>query len=162
MGGNGPRQDYLGWDETFMLLTHLIAARSKDPNSQVGACIVDPHDIVLGLGYNGFPRGCSDEVLPWAREGDFLTTKYAYVVHAEANALLNASAPVHGCRLYCNYYPCNECAKLIIQHRIAEVIYEEDKYPELDLYKVSKRLFELAGVAVRRYTCANRLRIEPR
>lgn len=155
------RASYLSWDDTFMLMTHLIAKRSKDPNTQVGACIVNQEHIVMGLGYNGFPRGCSDDALPWGREGGVLESKYAFVVHAEANAIMNANGKVQGCRIYTNLFPCNECAKLIIQNGIAEIIYEEDKYAHLDQYKASRKMLELAGVATKHFRSAMRLELLP-
>jgi dCMP deaminase len=154
---NDKRKDYLDWDETFMLVTDLIANRSKDPNTQTGACIVNDKNIVVGLGYNGFPRNCHDDELPWGREGEFIKTKYAYVVHAEANAIMNSNGSVEGCRLYVNLFPCNECSKLIIQSGIKEVIYQSDKYKDVDIFKASKQMLKLAGVKVRRYVTKNRL-----
>lgn len=158
----GKRQNYLGWDETFMLMTHLIAQRSKDPNTQVGACIVNHRQVVVALGYNGFPRNCDDDALPWGRDGAPEETKYPYVVHAEANALTNANSAVRGCRMYCNLFPCNECAKLLIQHEIAEIIYEVDKYPEQQMYQISRRLLGMAGVQVRQFKPDYSLTIQPR
>ena len=145
------RKDYLSWDETFVQLCNIIALRSKDPNTQNGSCIVNEKNIILGMGYNGFPYGCSDDELPWGREGSFCDTKYSYVVHAEANAIFNASGPVAGSRLYCNLFPCNECAKIIIQNGIKEVIFTSDKYHDQDIWKVSRKLFDLAGVKYREY-----------
>lgn len=153
------RKNYLTWEETFMLLADVVAQRSKDPSSQVGACIVNPNNIVVGLGYNGFPRGCSDDKLPWGRDGEFLQTKYAYVVHAEANAILNSSAPVKGCSLYVNLFPCNECAKLIIQSGIKEVIYSSDKYKDADSTKASKKMLKLAGVVLKKFKPNKRIKI---
>ncbi len=115
-----------------MGLAFLSAKRSKDPSTQVGACLVSEKNRVLGLGYNGFARGCSDDALPWAREGNYLDTKYPYVVHAEANAITNSIANLENSRLYVALFPCNECAKLILQHGISEVIYMSDKYADLD------------------------------
>ncbi|MFW5884864.1 MAG: deoxycytidylate deaminase [Patescibacteria group bacterium] len=151
------RKDYIDWDEAFMLMTHLISNRSKDPNTQTGACIVDENNIVVGLGYNGFPRGCSDNNLPWGREGEVMETKYAYVVHAEANAIMNSNVKVEGCRLYVNLFPCNECAKMIIQNGIKEVIYESDKYKDVDIFKASRRMLEMAGVKLRQYSASKEL-----
>ncbi|QWC00624.1 dCMP deaminase family protein [Mycoplasmatota bacterium] len=140
------RNDYIHWDEYFMGVADLSSKRSKDDTSQVGACIVNQRNHIVGIGYNGFPIGCSDDVLSWKREGEFLDTKYAYVVHAEANAILNSSTDLLGSRIYVTLFPCNECAKLIIQSGIKEVIYLEDKYPDLDMTKASKKLFDLAKV----------------
>lgn len=153
------RSNYLTWQETFMLLADLVAQRSKDPNSQVGACIVNDQNIVVGLGYNGFPRGCSDDKLPWGREGKTLDTKYAYVVHAEANAILNSSTPVKNCQLYVNLFPCNECAKLIIQSGIKEVIYSDDKYKDLDTTKASKKMLKLAGITLKKFKPTKQIKV---
>ena len=154
---NNKRKEYLDWDETFMLMSKLIAQRSKDPNTQTGACIVNDKNIVIGLGYNGFPVGCSDDKLPWCRDGELTKTKYAYVVHAEANAIMNANKSVKNCRLYCYLFPCNECAKTIIQSGIAEVIYESDKYKDVDIFKASRKMLKMAGVKVRKYVPRNKL-----
>ncbi len=143
-----------------MLMTELIAQRSKDPSTQVGACIVNDENIVVGLGYNGFPRGCSDDCLPWAREADNdLEKKYTYVVHAEANAILNANTTVKNCRIYVNLFPCNECAKLIIQSGIKEIIYLSDKYAKLDNFKASRKMIELAKIKTRKYQLKKQLTI---
>lgn len=139
----------LSWDEYFMALAHLSAVRSKDPSTQVGAVIVDSNNRVVGLGYNGFPRGCDDKEFPWEREGEFLDTKYAYVVHAELNAILNANKLIENCRLYVSLFPCNECSKAIIQSGIKEIIYESDKYKDLNQFKASKKMLEAAGVKLR-------------
>ena len=139
----------LNWDEYFMSLAHLSAVRSKDPSTQVGAVIVDSNNRVVGLGYNGFPRGCDDNKFPWEREGEYLDTKYAYVVHAELNAILNANKLIEHCRLYVSLFPCNECSKAIIQSGIKEIIYESDKYKDLDQFKASKKMLEAAGVKLR-------------
>ena len=139
----------LNWDEYFMSLAHLSAVRSKDPSTQVGAVIVDSNNRVVGLGYNGFPRGCDDNKFPWEREGEYLDTKYAYVVHAELNAILNANKLIENCKLYVSLFPCNECSKAIIQSGIKEIIYESDKYKDLDQFKASKKMLEAAGVKLR-------------
>ena len=139
----------ISWDEYFMSLAHLSAVRSKDPSTQVGAVIVDSNNKVVGLVYNGFPRGCDDKEFPWEREGEFLDTKYAYVVHAELNAILNANKLIDNCRLYVSLFPCNECSKAIIQSGIKEIIYESDKYKDLDAFKASKKMLEKAGVKLR-------------
>ncbi|HZJ91387.1 MAG TPA: dCMP deaminase family protein, partial [Oscillospiraceae bacterium] len=144
------RQDYLSWDEYFMGVALLSAKRSKDPSTQVGACIVSPQNRVVSVGYNGLPFGCSDDVFPWAREGDFLDTKYPYVCHAELNAILNsAGQSMQGCRIYVPLFPCNECSKAIIQVGIKEIIYLSDKYAETDIVKASKRMLDAAGVSYR-------------
>ena len=140
------REDVLNWDEYFMGLAHLSARRSKDPSTQVGACIVDDNNHVVSIGYNGFPRGCSDDDFPWDREGDVLDTKYAFVVHAELNAILNSKTNVEGCTVYVSLFPCNECAKAIIQSGIKKVVYESDKYNGVDTNIASKRMLEAAGV----------------
>ena len=145
------RSDYLSWDECFTQMAILIAQRSKDPSTQAGAAIVDSDNIVVGLGYNGFPRGCADDALPWERTGAFLATKYAYVVHAEENAIYNANKPTKGCKLYSTLFPCNECVKTIIQTGIREVVYESDKYAETPMVKASKRMLKLLKIPIRQY-----------
>lgn len=136
----------ISWDEYFMGLAHLSALRSKDPNTQVGACIVDENNKVVSIGYNGMPRGCNDKDMPWERVGGFKETKYAYVVHAELNAILNSPRSLNNTILYVSLFPCNECAKAIIQSGIKEVIYESDKYDGTDGNVVSKKLLDAAGV----------------
>lgn len=139
------RQDYISWDEYFMGIALLAAKRSKDPNTQVGACIVDSNNVILATGYNGFPKGCSDDEFPWDREGEI--TKYPFVVHAELNAILNASGKdLHGARIYVALFPCNECAKAIIQSGIREVVYLSDKYADTPATKASKLMLTTAGV----------------
>lgn len=150
------RSDYISWDEYFMGIALLSAKRSKDPNTQVGACIVDRDNKIVGIGYNGFPIGCSDDNLPWAREGSANETKYPYVVHAEANAILNSTKDIHGARIYVDLFPCNECAKLIIQSGIKEVVYLSDKYKESDTVKASRRMFQMAGIRERQLIVKNR------
>ncbi|MCI0474588.1 MAG: dCMP deaminase family protein [Ignavibacteria bacterium] len=150
------RSDYISWDEYFMGIALLSAKRSKDPNTQVGACIVDRDNKIVGIGYNGFPIGCSDDNLPWAREGAANETKYPYVVHAEANAILNSTKDIHGARIYVDLFPCNECAKLIIQSGIKEVVYLSDKYKESDTVKASRRMFQMAGIKERQLIVKNR------
>lgn len=125
----------------------LSARRSKDPNTQVGACIVNGRNKIMSVGYNGFPQGCSDDEFPWERTGDEYNTKYPYVCHAELNAILNsAGASLEGCKIYVALFPCNECAKAIIQCGIKEVIYLSDKYAESVGVRASKRMFDSAGV----------------
>jgi dCMP deaminase len=143
------RQNVIDWDTYFMALAHLSGLRSKDPNTAVGAVIVDPAKRIVSIGYNGMPRGCSDDVYPWEREGSFLDTKYAYVVHAELNAILNAPRAVSGCSIYVSLFPCNECAKAIIQAGLTEVVYESDKYDGTDGNVASKRMLKDAGVKLR-------------
>ena len=140
------RQDYISWDEYFMGLAHLSAMRSKDPSTQVGAVIVDQEHKVVGIGYNGLPIGCSDDEFPWDREGGMLETKYAFVVHAELNAILNSTRDLHGCTLYVSLFPCNECAKAIIQSGIRKIVYEDDKYAAADNVIASKKMLNAAGV----------------
>ena len=135
----------LTWDEYFMGLAHLSALRSKDPNTQVGAAIVDENHRVVSVGYNGFPTGVSDDEFPWSREGDVLTSKYAFVVHAELNAILNSQRSVRGCTIYVSLFPCNECAKAIIQSGIKKIVYESDKYNGVDTNIASKRMLKAAG-----------------
>lgn len=154
---NKKREDYITWDEYFMAVAKLAGMRSKDPNSQVGACIVSKDNRILSMGYNGFPRGCSDDEFPWAREGEPLDTKYVYVVHSELNALLN----YHGegldeAKLYVSLFPCNECAKAIIQSGIKTVIYDNDKYPDTFGVMASKRMLESAGVKYYKYESTGR------
>ncbi len=139
------RTDYISWDEYFMGVAILAAKRSKDPNTQVGACIVDQNNIILSTGYNGFPYGCSDDVYPWARNGD--DSKYSYVVHAELNAILNARGKdLTGAKIYVDLFPCNECAKAIIQSGIKEVIYLYDKYATEKATLASKKMLTSAGI----------------
>ena len=141
------RTDYINWDEYFMGVAMLAARRSKDPGTQVGACIVSQDNIIISTGYNGMPKGCSDDLFPWDREGDPEMTKYPYVVHAELNAILNASGrDLRGSRIFVALFPCNECAKAIIQSGIKEVVYLSDKYKDTVLNQVSKRMLEAAGV----------------
>ncbi len=137
---------HISWNEYFMGVALLSAKRSKDPNTQVGACIINQDKRIIGIGYNGFPMGCSDDVFPWKREGSTLDTKYAYVVHAEANAILNSSASLKGATLYVSLFPCNECAKLIIQSGISHIIYMNDKYRSQDSTIASRKMLDAAGV----------------
>ena len=139
------RTDYISWDEYFMGIAMLAARRSKDPNTQVGACIVSQDNIIISTGYNGMPKGCSDDEFPWEREGE--ETKYPYVVHAELNAILNASGrDLRGSKLYVALFPCNECAKAIIQSGVKQVFYLSDKYAATPSTLASKRMFAAAGV----------------
>ena len=154
------RTDVLSWDDYFMGLAHLSAKRSKDPSTQVGAAIVSEEHRVVGIGYNGFPSGCDDDVYPWEREGDFGDTKYPYVVHAELNAILNSNQLCRGCTIYVTLFPCNECAKAIIQSGIKRVVYECDKYADTDAVKASKRMFLSAGVELKQLDHDVRLNVE--
>jgi len=144
------RNDYIGWDAYFMGVATLSAIRSKDDSSQVGACIVNQKNRIVGIGYNGLPIGCEDDDFPWEREGNYLDTKYPYVVHAEPNAILNATVALDGARMYVTLFPCNECAKLIIQSGIREIIYGCDKYAGTESDIAAKRLFAAAGVKTRK------------
>ncbi len=144
------RDDYISWDEYFMGVALLSALRSKDPSTQVGACIVNADKKIVGVGYNGFPIGCSDDILPWARKGDFLNTKYPYICHAELNAILNSIyRNLQDCTIYVALFPCNECAKAIIQAGIKEVVYLSDKYATTDIVKASKLMFRQSRVKTR-------------
>ena len=154
------REHVLSWDEYFMGLAHLSAMRSKDPSTQVGAVIVDAEHKVVGIGYNGLPIGCSDDEFPWARDGGMLETKYAFVVHAELNAILNSTRDLHGCTLYVSLFPCNECAKAIIQSGIRRIVYEDDKYAAADNVIASKRMLNAAGVELVRLGKRVRLNVE--
>lgn len=145
--------DIINWDEFFMGLASMSALRSKDPSSQVGACIADQDNKVVSIGYNGMPRGCPEDKLTWNKNEGTLDCKYLYVCHAEFNAILNVKAgqSLKGCRIYVNLFPCNECAKAIIQTGIKEVIYVSDKYANLVSTKASKKMLRLAGVKIRKY-----------
>ena len=146
---NKQRKEYLNWDEYFMSIAKLSSMRSKDPNTQVGACIVGCDNRILSIGYNGAPNGFNDTCFPWAREGKMLDTKYAFVCHGEMNAILNyrgSRKDLEGAKLYVDLFPCNECAKLIIQSGIKEVIYLCDKYKDTDGVKASKLMFNECGV----------------
>ena len=154
------RKDYLTWDEFFIGVAQLAAKRSKDPNTQVGACIVSNDNRILSVGYNGTPNGYDDKYFPWDREGDELETKYLYVVHAERNAILNyrgSNKDLEGAKIYVDLFPCNECAKAIIQCGIKEVIYDQDKYGDTPGVKASKRMMDAAGVKYTRYKKSNRI-----
>ena len=151
------RTDYINWDEYFMGIALLTAMRSKDPSSQVGACIVSPENKILSLGYNGMPIGCDDDAMPWEREGEPLNTKYMYVCHAELNAILNsAHNNLKGARVYVTLFPCNECTKAIIQSGIAEVVYYSDKYHDTDSSVAARFMFQKAGVRLTPYQPSGR------
>ena len=145
---NSKRKDYISWDEYFMGVAMLSAKRSKDPGTQVGACIVSPQNKILSMGYNGFPIGCSDDEFPWEREAtDPYDTKYSYVTHAEMNAILNfRGGNLENCKLYVTLFPCNECAKAVIQSGIKEIVYACDKYADTSSVKASKRMLDAAGI----------------
>jgi len=140
------RKDIISWDEYFMGLAHLSAKRSKDPNTQVGACIVDEDNRVVSIGYNGFPFGVDDDTFPWTKEGDFTDSKYAYVVHAELNAIISSNVNLKNHSLYVTLFPCNECAKAIIQSGIKTIYYESDKYKDQPNTIASKRMLEASGI----------------
>jgi dCMP deaminase len=154
------RSGYISWDEYFMGVALLSGRRSKDPNTQVGACIVNPENKIVGAGYNGLPIGCSDEEFPWSKTGEFLDTKYPYVCHAELNAILNnIGINLSGCRIYTALFPCNECSKAIIQSGIREVIFLSDKYDGTEVSIASKRMLDSAGISYRKVQ-VNRKKIE--
>ncbi len=145
------REGYISWDEYFMGVALLSAKRSKDPSTQVGACIVNDKNKIVGAGYNGLPTGCHDDNFPWEKKGEFLSTKYPFICHAELNAILNnIGMDLHGCKIYTALFPCNECTKAIIQSGINEVIYLSDKYAGTDAAKASKIMLETAGVKYRK------------
>ncbi|MCI8710255.1 MAG: dCMP deaminase family protein [Dorea sp.] len=154
----GKRLDYISWDEYFMGVALLSGMRSKDPNTQVGCCIVSQDNKILSMGYNGLPMGCSDDNFPWARKGeDPLEMKYVYTVHSELNAILNyRGGSLEGAKLYVSLFPCNECAKAIIQSGIKEVIYGSNKYEDTPSVKASMRMFDAAGVNYHEYHKTNR------
>lgn len=147
------RKDYISWDEYFMGVAYLSAMRSKDPNTQVGACIVSPTNKILSMGYNGLPVGCNDDFFPWNRESDDpYDNKYFYSTHSELNAILNyRGGSLEGAKIYVTLFPCNECAKAIIQCGIKKVIYADDKYGDSPSVRASKRMMEAAGVEYEPY-----------
>lgn len=147
------REDYLSWEEYFMGIAILSAQRSKDPSTQVGACIVDSNNKVVSIGYNGMPRGVDDETIPWGH-GEGIESKYLYVCHAEFNAILNTrdGSALNGCRIYVTLFPCNECAKAIVQTGIKEIIYLDDKYHDHVEEVASRKILDMAGVTYRKYT----------
>ena len=148
------RSDYISWDEYFMGIATLSAQRSKDNSTQVGACIVNREHKIVSVGYNGMPTGCSDDDMPWERSGDSpLDTKYPFVCHAELNAILNSNiGNLGGCTVYVTLFPCNECAKAIIQSGIKRVVYFSNKYADTDSVKASFFLFKKCGVEGEEYT----------
>lgn len=157
------RKDYITWDEYFMGVAQMAAQRSKDPNSQVGCCIVGSDNKILSMGYNGFPRGCSDDEFPWDRENadeDPYNAKYVYVVHSEMNAILNFAgnrSALQGAKIYVTLFPCNECAKALIQSGIKTIIYGDDKYAGTPGVKASKRMLDAAGVVYRPYNPSGKI-----
>lgn len=155
------RESVLTWNQYFMGLAHLSAKRSKDPNTQVGACIVNEDKRVVGIGYNGLPRNCSDDKFPWVNDsGVFLDNKYPYVVHAELNAILNSTSKLKGCTLYVSLFPCNECAKAIIQSGITKIVYEDDKYADTDIVKASKHMLRTSGVTLEKLDQRLKIKVE--
>lgn len=153
----GKRTDYISWDEYFMGVAALSGMRSKDPNTQVGACIVSYNNKILSMGYNGLPTGCSDDEFPWCREGDPLENKYFYTTHSELNAILNyRGGSLEGAKMYVTLFPCNECAKAIIQAGIKCVVYKENKYADTPSVIASQRMFKAAGVELIHYRSSNR------
>ena len=160
---NKQRKDYLTWDEYFMAIAKLSSMRSKDPSTQVGACIVSSDNRILSIGYNGAPNGFNDKKFPWGREGDMLNTKYAYVCHAEMNAILNyrgSRKDLESAKIYVDLFPCNECAKLIIQSGIKEIYYICDKYKDTEGVKVSKRMLDECGVKYHQLKIDKEIKIE--
>ena len=160
---NKGRKEYLSWDEYFMGVAKLSALRSKDPSTQVGACIVSDDNRILSIGYNGAPNGFADKYFPWDREGEPLETKYLYVCHAEMNAILNFRGnkkDMEGAKIYVDLFPCNECAKMIIQAGIKKVVYLSDKYKDQDNFIASKKLFDACGVVYEHLEETKKLNIE--
>ena len=142
---------YLSWDEYFMGIAIFTSLRSKDPNSKVGAVIVNPENHIVGTGYNGFVAGADESLFSWNREGNWLQTKYPYVVHAEANAILNSTtSDLRGCRIYTTLFPCNECAKKIAQKKMSEVVYLSDQYRGEDFHQASELIFRAGGIVTRK------------
>jgi len=146
------RDDYISWDQYFMGIAELAAKRSKDPSTQVGACIVDKENYVLSVGYNGMPIGCSDDTFPWARSGETLDTKYPFVCHAEMNAILNSkTADLKDSTCYVSLFPCNECTKALIQKKISRVVYLSDKYHDEVNTQASRKMLDAAGIKYEQY-----------
>lgn len=151
------KKDYLSWDEYFMGLALLSAKRSKDPNTQVGCCIVNNDNVIMSVGYNGLPKHCHDDEFPWEREGSLENTKYAYVVHSELNAILNSkNKDLKDCKIYVTLFPCNECSKAIIQSGITQIYYLCDKYHDTPGNKASRRLLDTAGVKYQQLDFSNK------
>lgn len=152
------REDYISWDEYFMGVAYLSSMRSKDPNTQVGACIVSPKNKILSMGYNGLPIGCSDDEFPWNRvEKDPVLNKYFYTTHSELNAILNyRGGSLEGSKMYVTLFPCNECAKAIIQAGITKIVYADDKYDDTPAVYASKKMLDAAGVVYEKYEFSGR------
>ena len=147
------RENYLSWNAYFMAIAIVSSMRSKDPNTQVGACIVDENKKILGIGYNGFPIGCSDDIFPWERKGGFLDTKYPYVVHAEVNALVNSfdKKGLKNSSLFVTLFPCHECAKIIIQSGIKKIYYLNDCYAGTESHIASEKMLQSAGIECEKF-----------
>ncbi len=155
-------ENYLNWDNYFMAIAKLSAARSKDPSTQVGACIVNSENRILSIGYNGTPNGYDDANFPWGRDGEFLETKYPFVCHAELNAILNFRGSRNeflNSRIYVDLFPCNECAKAIIQSGIKEIVYLSDKYKDTDGVKASKMMLDVCGIKYKQLVNENNLEV---
>jgi len=151
------RKDYISWNEYFMGVAKMSAMRSKDPSTQVGACIVSEDNKILSMGYNGLPIGCSDDEFPWTREGDPLENKYVYTAHSELNAILNyRGGSLEGAKMYVTLFPCNECAKAIIQAGLKTIVFEVDKYADTPAVIASKRMLDAAGVRYYKYNATGR------
>lgn len=152
------REDYISWDEYFMGVAYLSSMRSKDPNTQVGACIVSPTNKILSMGYNGLPMGCSDDEFPWNRvEKDPVLNKYFYTTHSELNAILNyRGGSLEGSKMYVTLFPCNECAKAIIQAGIKKIVYADNKYDNTPSVVASKKMLDAAGVEYENYEFSGR------
>lgn len=147
-----PRKDFLDWDTTWMAMTEAMARRSKDPNTRCGAMIIDRNNHVVGVGYNGFPRGIGNGQLPWDRDGDYQDQKYQYVVHAELNAILfGDSNRMKNSIIYCSLFPCSSCSKAIIQSQISEVVYLSDKYHDTPDAEVARKLFDIIDIKIRKF-----------
>lgn len=149
------KKDYISWDQYFMGVAELSAKRSKDPNTQVGACIINNDKRIIGIGYNGLPRGCSDEEFPWGKDGKLEDTKYPYVVHAEANAILNATQSLKDATIYVTLFPCQECSKLIIQSGISKIYYADNKYKGTPGNIAALKMFAAANVELIYYKHEN-------
>lgn len=143
------RTDYISWDQYFMGVALLSKMRSKDPNTQVGACLVNEDKRIIGIGYNGFPSKLDDDLFPWERDGAFSNTKYPYVVHAEVNAILNSTQHLKEATLYVTLFPCHECAKILIQAGVTSIVYYEEKYRDSESDIASKKMLDAAGVTYR-------------
>lgn len=150
----------LNWDETFMNMSLLISMRSKDPNTRVGSVIVKDNKV-LGMGYNGMPFSIgenNDTIYPWDKESDDIySNKHGYVVHSEVNAILNSTCSVKGATIYVSLFPCNECAKIIVQSGIKKVVYLDEWDKTKPTVKASRRILENAGVELVKLENFNKL-----